>query len=257
MNKIVLITGATAGIGQATATKFAANKYNVIITGRRKERLDELKDNLESNFNVKVIALGFDVRKKEIVKTSLHSLPEEWKNIDVLVNNSGLAQGLSTIHEGETEDWDTMIETNVKGLLYVSRIVMEWMVKRNKGHIINISSIAGKDVYKKGNVYCTTKHAVEALTKAMRIDMLEHGIKVTSVAPGAVETEFSLVRYKGDKDRAEKVYTGFKPLTADDIAESIFFVATQPPHVNIDEITITPLAQANAIYIVKEEEKNK
>ena len=253
MNKIVLITGATAGIGKATAEKFAAKNYNLILTGRRKDRLEELKNQLEKKFNIKVITLHFDVRKNEDVKKSLSSLADEWKRIDVLVNNSGLAQGLSTIEAGDTEDWDTMIDTNVKGLLYVSRVIMEWMVKNKNGHIINISSIAGKDVYKKGNIYCSTKHAVEALTKAMRIDLLDYGIKVTSVAPGAVNTEFSLVRYKGDKERADKVYTGFTPLSAEDIAENILWVATQPAHVNIDEITITPLAQANAIYIVKEE----
>ncbi|MGI8893004.1 MAG: SDR family NAD(P)-dependent oxidoreductase [Bacteroidia bacterium] len=255
MGKIVLITGATAGIGKATAIKFASNKYDVVITGRRKERLEELKNNLQKNYGVEVIHLCFDVRNKEEVTTALNSLTEEWKKIDVLVNNSGLAQGLSTIQEGDINDWDTMIDTNVKGLLYVSRPIMNWMVKRNSGHIINISSIAGKDVYKKGNIYCSTKHAVEAITKSMRIDMLEHGVKVTSVAPGAVDTEFSLVRYKGDKEKAEKVYAGFKPLLADDIAENIFWVASQPAHVNIDEITITPLTQANAIYIVKEEIK--
>ena len=257
MNKIVLITGATAGIGKATAVKFAAKNYDLILTGRRKDRLEELKTQLEEKFKIKVQTLNFDVRKNEEVQKNLSSMADEWKKIDVLVNNSGLAQGLSTIEAGDTQDWDTMIDTNVKGLLYVSRIVMEWMVKNKKGHIINISSIAGKDVYKKGNIYCSTKHAVEALTKAMRIDLLDYGIKVTSVAPGAVNTEFSLVRYKGDKERADKVYTGFKPLAAEDIAENILWVATQPAHVNIDEITITPLAQANAIYIVKDEEKLK
>jgi 3-hydroxy acid dehydrogenase / malonic semialdehyde reductase len=257
MNKLVLITGATAGIGKAAAEKFAVNHFDVIITGRRKDRLEMIKSELEKNSGAKVFTLKFDVREKEEVNNALNSLPDEWKKVDVLINNSGLAQGLSTIQEGDTEDWDTMIDTNMKGLLYVSRPVMQWMVKRNSGHIINISSIAGKDVYKKGNIYCSTKHAVEAITKAMRIDLLEHRIKVTSVAPGAVSTEFSLVRYKGDKERADKVYIGFEPLKAEDIAESIFFAASQPAHVNIDELTITPVAQANAIYIVKNEEIKK
>ena len=205
---IALITGATSGFGKAIALKFAEHGYDVIITGRREDRLSQLEHIIKDTYSVKVFTLCFDVRDKLITNQELNSLPHDWKEVDVLVNNAGLASGLSAIQDGDINDWELMIDTNVKGLLYVSRTVMPWMVKRNKGHIINIGSIAGKEVYPKGNVYCATKHAVDAISKAMRIDMLPHGIKVTAIHPGAAETEFSLVRFKGDADKAKQVYNG-------------------------------------------------
>lgn len=251
MNKTVLITGATAGIGKATALKFAQNNYNIIITGRRKERLEELVKQLKE-FPIKVLSLKFDVRKLEEVKSAFESIPEEFKNIDILVNNAGLAAGFGTIDQGEIENWEKMIDTNIKGLLYISKQVMPLMIKKNAGHIINIGSIAGKEVYLKGNVYCATKHAVDAISKAMRIDLLPHKIKVTNVNPGAAETEFSIVRFEGDIEKAAKVYEGFQPLKANDIAEIIYFVASQPAHVNINDIVVTPTAQANTAHILKD-----
>lgn len=250
MNKTVLITGATAGIGKASALKFAENNYNIIITGRRKDRLEKLVKQLKE-YEIKVLPLIFDVRKLEEVKSAFESIPEDFKNIDILVNNAGLAAGLGTIDEGEIENWEKMIDTNIKGLLYVSKQVMPLMIKKNSGHIINIGSIAGKEVYLKGNVYCATKHAVDAISKAMRIDLLPHKIKVTNVNPGAAETEFSIVRLGGDIEKAAKVYEGFQPLLAKDIAEIIYFVASQPAHVNINDIVVTPTAQANAVHILK------
>lgn len=245
-NKIAIITGATAGIGEATAVLLAKNNFDVIVTGRRKERLKKLKDTIQSSSDVQVLTLNFDVRDKEQTEKALLDLPDEWKNVDVLVNNAGLASGLDHIHEGNTDDWETMIDTNIKGLLFVSRIISQGMVERNSGHIINVSSIAGKESYEKGNVYCGTKHAVEAITKGMRIDLLKHNIKVTSVAPGAVETEFSNVRFHGDDEKAKQVYQGFTPLYAEDIAEAILFTVTRPAHVNINDLLIMPTAQANA-----------
>jgi NADP-dependent 3-hydroxy acid dehydrogenase YdfG len=252
MNKIALITGATSGIGEACAEIFARQGYDLIITGRRQERLDTLADHLVKQHNVKIKPLVFDVRQQPQVQQQLGSLEENWKNIDVLINNAGLAAGFSTIDEGNLDDWETMIDTNVKGLLYVSRVVLPWMKKRQSGHVINIGSIAGKETYKNGNVYCATKHAVDSLTKAMRIDMLPHRIRVTGVCPGAAETEFSLVRYKGDAEKAKSVYKGFEPLVAKDIAEVIWFAASRPAHVNLNDIVITPTAQANTFYIEKE-----
>jgi 3-hydroxy acid dehydrogenase/malonic semialdehyde reductase len=248
MNKILLITGATAGFGEAIAHEFAANHYNIIITGRRKERLDKLKSELEKKYGIEVLALNFDVCKLDEVKKNLGSLPDKWQSIDILVNNAGLASGLSTIQDGDTEDWDKMIDTNVKGLLYVTRLISPLMIKNKKGHIINIGSIAGKEVYLKGNVYCATKHAVDALTKAMRIDMLQDGIKVTGICPGMAETEFSLVRYHGDVEKAGVVYKDKKPLIAKDIAELTYFIASRPPHVNINDVVIMPTQQANTTY---------
>lgn len=253
MNKTVLITGATSGIGKACAEIFAAHAFQLIITGRRKDRLDELKKELE-NKGAKVLALNFDVRKLNEVQTHLGSLPQEWQTVDVLINNAGLASGLNTIQNGDIEDWEKMIDTNVKGLLYVTRTIAPLMIAKNNGHIINIASIAGKEVYPNGNVYCATKFAVDALSRAMRIDMLPHGIKVTNIAPGAVETEFSVVRYHGDKDRADSVYKGFKPLTGEDIAEVVFWTASRPVHVNINDIVITPTAQAGPRDIIKKVE---
>jgi len=246
---IALITGATSGFGKAIALKFAEHGYDVIIAGRREERLNQLEHIIKDTYDVKVFSLCFDVRDKIKTEEELNALPHDWKEVDVLVNNAGLASGLSTIQDGDINDWELMIDTNVKGLLYVSRTVMPWMVKRNKGHIINIGSIAGKEVYPKGNVYCATKHAVDAISKAMRIDMLPHGIKVTAIHPGAAETEFSLVRFKGDADKAKQVYNGIDPLVAEDIAEVAYFAASRPKHVVLNDIVITPLAQAAAAYV--------
>lgn len=246
--KTILITGATSGFGKATAEKFASEKWNLIITGRRKDRLDELKISLENNFKVKVLTLCFDVRIQQDVEKHLTILPEDFKTIDVLVNNAGLASGLSSIEDGNLDDWEKMIDTNVKGLLYVTRIIAGGMKERKSGHIINIGSTAGKEAYKNGNVYCATKHAVEAITKGSRIDLLPYGIKVTGVCPGMAETEFSEVRFAGDKERAKNVYAGFKPLLAEDIADVIYFAATRPAHVCLNDIVLTPTAQANSFY---------
>jgi 3-hydroxy acid dehydrogenase/malonic semialdehyde reductase len=255
--KTILITGATAGFGKATAYKFAEHGWNIIITGRRKDRLKQIEDEITRTFSVKVLSLCFDIRNRKDVEQVINDIPHDWKKIDVLVNNAGLAQGLSLIHEGDINDWETMIDTNVKGLLYVSRQIMPIMVAQGYGHIINIGSIAGKQAYLKGNVYGATKFAVDALSKSMRIDLLPHGIKITNVSPGACETEFSVVRYKGDVERAKKVYEGFTPVSATDVADVIFFAATRPAHVVLNEIEITPLAQANAYYIVKQNTEKK
>jgi NADP-dependent 3-hydroxy acid dehydrogenase YdfG len=248
---IVLITGATAGIGKATAELFAKNGHQLIITGRRKDRLEALKKELETAYKVQVLTLDFDVTKLAEVQAALGKLPEAFRNVDLLVNNAGLASGLSSIQEGDIEDWEKMINTNVKGLLYVTRIIAPGMVERKKGHIINISSIAGKEVYANGNVYCASKHAVDALNKAMRIDMLQHNIRVTSINPGMIETEFSLVRFHGDEKKAKQVYQGLTPLSAEDIAETIYWTASRPAHVNINEIIIMPTAQATAANVVR------
>lgn len=246
---IALITGATSGIGKACAEVFAANGWDLILTGRRKERLNELSKELISRHKVKTQLLHFDVRKHDEVEQSLKSLSAEWKKVNVLVNNAGLASGLSSIQEGDINDWEVMIDTNVKGLLYVTRTVAPWMISNKTGHIINVASIAGKQVYPNGNVYCASKFAVDALSQAMRIDMLQHGIRVTNIAPGLVETEFSLVRFKGDDERAKKTYESIKPLSGMDIAEIIYWSASRPAHVNIADVVITPTAQANA-YLV-------
>jgi NADP-dependent 3-hydroxy acid dehydrogenase YdfG len=248
MEKTIMVTGATAGFGRAIAGKFAENGYRVIITGRRKERLLELEKELTGT-GAEVLSLNFDVRDLAEVKTAIENLPPEWKKIDVLVNNAGLAVGLSHIDDGDTEDWDRMIDTNVKGLLYVTRTVIPLMVAQGSGHIFNISSIAGKEVYENGNVYCASKHAVDALSKAMRIDLLKHGIRVTNIAPGMAETEFSIVRFKGNSEKADAVYKGVKALTAGDIAEVIYFCTTLPEHVCINDLTITPSQQASAGYL--------
>lgn len=244
MKQIALITGATSGIGEATAILLAQNQYNVIITGRRKERLENLEKKIHKTTSAEVLILNFDVRNFNETASALASLPEKWKKIDVLINNAGLAVGFNDVQDGVIDDWERMIDTNIKGLLYISRIVSPLMVKQGAGHIVNVSSIAGRETYPKGNVYCATKHAVESLTIGMRIDMLEHGIKVSTVSPGAVNTEFSMVRFKGDKRKAEEVYQGFTPLFAKDIAETILFIVTRPPHVNIDDILVMPTAQA-------------
>ena len=245
---IALITGATSGFGKATAIRFAEHGYNVIITGRREDRLNELESYIKENFEVDVLTLCFDVRNREETINELNAIPHDWKDVTVLVNNAGLAAGLSTIQDGDIDDWETMIDTNLKGLLYVTRTVSPWMIKNNKGHIINIGSIAGKEVYPKGNVYCATKFAVDALSQAMRIDMLPHGIRVTAIHPGAAETEFSLVRYHGDAEKAKSVYAGYEPLIADDIADIAYFAASRPAHVVLNEIVVTPTAQAAPPY---------
>ncbi len=247
MNKTALITGATSGIGKATAIMLAKLNYNIIITGRRKERLAEFSDEIKSQYNVKVLTLNFDVRNREETKSQIENLPIEWQNIDILVNNAGLASGLDFIHEGDIDDWEKMIDTNVKGLLYISRAIMPGMVIRKSGHIVNISSIAGKETYFKGNVYCATKHAVDSITKAMRIDMLPHGIRVTSISPGMVDTEFSEVRL-GSKEAASTVYDGLTPLYAQDIADAIEFAVTRPKHVTINDMLIMPTNQANSSH---------
>ncbi len=252
MRKIIFITGATSGIGKASAHIFAKNEYDLIITGRRKERLLELSEKLKSTYKVDIITLCFDVKNKEEVKMAIASLPYNWKKIDILLNNAGLAVGLDKIQNGKIEDWDAMIDTNVKGLLYVSHEIIPLLIKNKKGHIINIGSTAAKTVYEKGNVYCASKFAVDALSKSMRIDLLEHGIKVTQISPGATETEFSEVRFKGDTEKAIDAYKGYKPLTANDIAPSIYYVANLPNNVCINELEITPLAQANSTSFFKE-----
>ncbi len=248
MNKIVFITGATAGFGEACARLFASQGYNIIINGRRVDRLKKLSAELKKNEAVKILELPFDVRVEKDVFSSIRQLPDEWKDIDILVNNAGLAAGRDYFEEADMSDWNTMIDTNIKGFLYVAKAVAEGMAARKKGHIINLGSIAGRQVYEKGNVYCATKYAVEALGQSMRIDLLRHGVKVTNINPGAAETEFSLVRFKGDATTAKKVYDGLKPLTAEDIAAIIFYCATLPPHVCINELSVTCLQQADTIY---------
>ncbi len=248
MTKIVLITGATSGLGAAIARKFAENGDHLILTGRRENRLDSITRELIKTYHVEILPLIFDVRKLKEVEDALEILPENWRNIDVLINNAGLAVGLNPIHEGVIDDWERMIDTNVKGLLYMSRVFVPLMVARKKGHIINIGSIAGKEVYPNGNVYCGSKFAVDAISKAMRIDLLPHHIKVTQVAPGALYTEFSLVRFKGDKERAEAVYNGFRPLIASDVADVVYYVTTLPEHVNINDLVIMPTAQASSMH---------
>jgi 3-hydroxy acid dehydrogenase / malonic semialdehyde reductase len=252
MGKTVLITGATSGFGEACAKIFATNNYNLIITGRREERLQELKQLLEKQHGISVKPLCFDVRDKEAVSASINGLSGEWRNIDVLINNAGLALGRDLFHEGDLDDWDTMIDTNVKGLLYVSKAVVPFMIARKEGHIINMGSVAGKEVYERGNVYCASKYAVDAINKSMRIDLLSHNIKVTGIHPGAAETEFSLVRFKGNEETAKKIYDGFKPLSAEDVANVVFYTTTLPAHVCLNDIVITCTQQANAIYFNKQ-----
>ena len=243
---IALITGATSGIGEATA-RLLAGDYRLIICGRRIERLQKLQNELSGSSTL----LSFNVRNKEEVFAAINSLPKEWKNIEVLVNNAGNAHGLDFIHEGSVDDWDAMMDINVKGLLYVTKAILPEMVERKKGHIINISSIAGLEVYPKGNVYCASKHAVDALTKGMRMDLNEHRIKVTSIDPGLVQTEFSEVRFKGDTEKASNVYKNYTPLSAQDVAETIEFVLSRPPHVMIGDILILPTDQASSTIVNK------
>jgi 3-hydroxy acid dehydrogenase / malonic semialdehyde reductase len=246
MKNIVLITGATSGFGKACAEKFAAEKYDVIITGRRADRLSEMQKQLESQYGIACLPLLFDVRDKKVVTETICSLPQQWQGITILVNNAGLALGRDFFDEADMEDWETMIDTNLKGLLYVSRAVLPFLLKTGAGHIINIGSIAGKEVYEKGNVYCASKYAVDAISKAMRIDLLRHGIKVTAIHPGAAETEFSMVRFKGDTEKADALYAGYTPLSAEDIADTVWYCASLPAHVCINDLVITCTAQANS-----------
>ena len=257
MNKTILITGATSGFGKAIAERFAKEGYTVCITGRRLERLDEIKKELEQQYGVKVITLVFDVRNRQQVIEAIDKLKTLVDAVDILVNNAGLAAGMATIDEGNLDDWDQMIDTNVKGLLYVTRQIAPMMRERATGHIINIGSTAGKQVYKNGNVYCASKIAVEALNQAMRIDLLPYGIKVTAINPGMAETEFSLVRFKGDEERAKNMYAGINALKAENIADIAWFAATLPPHVCINDLTVTCLTQASSFYGIKEAERVK
>jgi 3-hydroxy acid dehydrogenase/malonic semialdehyde reductase len=250
---IALITGATAGFGKATAILLAKNGYDLIICGRRKDRLLELEKNIKIEYERKVLSLCFDIRNYNEVKNSIDSIKDEFTSIEVLVNNAGLASGLSTIQDGNIDDWEKMIDTNVKGLLYMTRCVSPLMIKNKKGHIVNIGSIAGKEVYANGNVYCASKFAVDALNKAMRLDMVQHGIRVSSINPGMAETEFSIVRFNGDEERAKNVYRGVEALSADDIAEAILWTIRRPQHVNINEMIIMPTAQANTTLTIRKE----
>ncbi len=247
--RIALITGATSGIGKATAILLSKNNFDLIICGRRKDRLKELQAALSSDCNV--TTLSFDVRDKQAVASSIASLTGDFKSIDVLINNAGNAHGLAPIQEGSIDDWDAMIDINVKGLLYVSKSVMPQMLEQQRGHIVNIGSIAGKEVYPNGNVYCASKHAVDAINNGMRLDLNGTGVKVTAINPGLVETEFSMVRFKGDKERSDNVYKGYSPLKPEDIAETILFVVTRPPHVNVSDMIVFPTDQASSTIVNK------
>lgn len=248
MSKIVFITGATSGFGKACAEKFASHGYDLILNGRREERLDQLKEQLEKRYNIAILLLPFDVQKQEDVFKAVSGIPEDWQNINILINNAGLALGRDYFDEGSLEDWNIMIDTNLKGLLYVTKAVLPFMLKTNNGHIINMGSVAGKKIYEKGNVYCASKAAVDNISEAMRVDLLRKKIKVTAIHPGAAETEFSLVRFKGDKETAKKIYDGLEPLTAQDIADVVYYCTSLPPHVCINDLVITCTRQANAIY---------
>ena len=248
MAKIALITGATSGFGKACAEKYAAHGFDLIINGRREERLDSIKDDLEKRFNTAILTSCFDVRNREEVFTAIKNIPEDWKNIDVLINNAGLALGRDFFDEGNMDDWDTMIDTNLKGLIYVTKAVLPLLKKSNQPHIINMGSVAAKDIYEKGNVYCASKVAVDTLSHSMRIDLLKHNIKVTAIHPGAAETEFSIVRFKGDEITAKKIYDGLIPLTAHDVADVVYYCTSLPAHVCINDLVITCTRQADGIY---------
>lgn len=251
MKPIVFITGASSGFGKASAEKFASQGYDVIITGRRMERLEQLKAGLEKKYSSRILPLHFDVQDRDAVSDAVERLPEDWKGVDVLINNAGLALGRDFFDQASMEDWETMIDTNVKGLLYVSKAIIPLMISRKKGHIINLGSVAAKEVYEKGNVYCASKQAVDAISKAMRIDLLRYGIRVTAIHPGAAETEFSLVRFKGDEQQAKKIYDGYTPLSAADIADILYYCTSLPPHVCINDLVVTCVAQANSIYFFR------
>ena len=251
MNKIILITGATSGFGKAMADKFASAKWNCILTGRRADRLHAFAEELQTKHGIKTLPLVFDVQNRNEVFSALENLPAEWNAIDILVNNAGLALGRDSFENADLDDWDTMLDTNVKGMMYVTKAVLPYMTVRKKGHIINMGSVAGKEVYKDGNGYCASKYAVDALSKSMRIDLLPHRIKVTAIHPGAAETEFAIVRFKGDESKAKQVYEGYTPLHANDIADIAFYCATLPEHVCINDLVVTCIAQADAIYFHK------
>jgi len=253
MKKTVLITGATSGFGKATAKLLANSGFRLILTGRRKERLDELSADLLAENGIEVQVLCFDVRNNESVVKAISGLPEKWKEIDVLVNNAGLAAGTEPIQNGVLDNWERMIDTNVKGLLYVTRAILPHMVKRKSGHIVNVGSTAGKEAYAGGNVYCATKHAVDAISKGMRIDLVKEGIKVSQVRPGLAQTEFSVVRFHGDQQKADNVYAGLEPLVAEDIADAVQYIITRPPHVCINDLEVTCTAQANSTVVFREE----
>lgn len=251
MQKIILITGATSGFGKAIAEKFAAAKWNCILTGRRKEKLLAIAEELTSKYGIQTLPLVFDVQNREAVSAAISEIPVQWQEIDVLVNNAGLALGRDSFDNANLDDWDTMIDTNVKGMMYVTRAILPFMTQRKKGHILNMGSVAGKEVYKDGNGYCASKFAVDALSKSMRIDLLPHKIKVTAIHPGAAETEFALVRFKGDAGKAAQVYEGYTPLYANDIADIAFYCANLPENVCINDLVVTCVAQADAIYFQK------
>jgi len=251
MPKTILITGASSGFGKAIAEEFAKAGHNLIITGRRFERLKDLAETLKAMYKIKIHILNFDVRFEAEVIKAIKSLPKSWQQIDVLINNAGLAKGMDTMQNASTKDWDVMIDTNIKGLLYVTHTVLPLLLKSKVPHIINIGSTAGKEVYAKGNVYCATKHAVDALTKALRMDLLKEGVKVTQISPGAAETEFSLVRLNGDKKAADKIYDGYEPMSAKDIAIVVYFATTLPKNLCINDVVLTSLAQANSYYFNK------
>jgi len=251
MSKTIFITGATSGFGKACAHAFAAGHNRLILTGRRADRLEIEASVLREKYNIEILTLNFDVRDRDAVKLAVDSIPGDWRNIDILINNAGLAAGSDLIQDGNMDDWEQMIDTNVKGLLYITKNIFPLLLQSKCPHIVNIGSIAGKEVYAKGNVYCATKFAVDALTRAMRIDMLVHGIKVSQVAPGAAETEFSQVRFKGDLDAAANVYKGFSPLQAEDIANAVIWITELPAHVNINDLVIMPTAQASPGYVHK------
>jgi NADP-dependent 3-hydroxy acid dehydrogenase YdfG len=251
-DKIVFVTGASAGIGQACALAFAREGAKLLLCARRKDRLNDLAHEIRDTYRTDCHFFQLDVRNQKDVETALNTLPESWKNIDILINNAGLSRGLNKLHEGDLIDWEEMIDTNIKGLLYISRIVIPGMVERKSGHIVNIGSIAGHEVYPGGNVYCATKHAVDAITKGMQIDLVDTPIRISTVDPGMVDTEFSLVRFHGDKDKASGVYNGLTPLSGDDIAEAVIFCVTRPAHVNIHQLRIMPTAQASATIAHRE-----
>lgn len=248
MPKIAFITGASSGFGKACAEKFAAHGYDLILNGRRENRLEKIKEDLEKRFNTAVLLSVFDVQNREAVFSAANQIPEDWQCIDVLINNAGLALGRDYFDEADLDDWETMIDTNLKGLIYVTRALLPFLKKSKQPHIVNIGSVAGKEIYEKGNVYCASKAAVEALSHAMRIDLLRHNFKVTAIHPGAAETEFSLVRFKGDIAKAKKIYEGFVPLTAEDVADTVYYCTTLPAHVCINDLVITCTQQADAIY---------
>jgi 3-hydroxy acid dehydrogenase/malonic semialdehyde reductase len=252
-DKTILITGASSGIGKACAELFAKEKANLILTARRIDRIKNLAKRLEKENKINTKCIKLDVRNYEQVEEAISSLKSTWKKIDFLINNAGLSRGLEKIYEGKKEDWDEMIDTNIKGLAFVTRHVVPLMIKRKKGHIINIGSTAGHEVYPGGNIYAATKFAVNALSQSTRLDVLDKGIKVTSIDPGMVETEFSLVRFRGNKERAKNVYKGLKPLTPKDIAEAVLFCSTRPNHVNINQVILTPLAQASSTQVYRKE----